>query len=1170
MITGSISFWKTVIALTMISILGTRLVRSFRFPGELARYLATSPLVKNKSFLKKSLTEVSATSSASSSSLKSKASTRAWSNTQETGISESIFQESSGANVRSASKLYEEQLQKESLAARTPVTIVRTKAEAERCLHILNANKDAVFACDTEVIDIEIKEQGPVGNGKVICVSIYGGDAIDFGTGSTLWIENAGVAQGVLQLFKEWFENPGTRKVWHNYGFDRHVLANEGIHCKGFYGDTMHMARLWDTSRDKMSSGGGSGEGYSLASLSSSLFKEHPKSAYFVKASMIDLFGVAKLKKDGSASKKKDLPELLQLQENPETREKWIEYSARDAVATWWLHDALRTRLQRMPWIVHTHDKAVQQQQQQQQGTMFDFYQRYWRDFGELLTDMEAVGIKVDTENHLRQAEIRAREARNEMEKLFLDWASEICPETKGNINIASTTQISQLLFGHYEAFDRISSSRVFTADKTDIEIESERQALLAENRYSLLATTELKALLKERELKLTGKRDELLQRLQVFDTQPDEALRLWGNTSAKKKLLSSTAFSTSAEIDSPEAVAEAQQKGEKYYEKCKISDLQALCSDRNIVPPAAATGIKWKKRDYIVALLAHDEATRYESETLEELKGLLAARYLDWQPNLNLSATNLIGETASTDRMQTAARQEAKKLLREYDEIMRVKSTLSIEEIVALASALPGLQQEGELLDPMTLLSHLTAVEVSRRHTSSVFFDPMLSTHNNTHISSDEAATTAPSVKSSLKKQRDFTINSIGMEPVEFTSTGLPQVSAGILKKLSGKNIFAEDESETVWGTAFAFFGGGEAGKRACRAIGALAAVGQIDATINNFLVPLQALVDANQRIHCSLNLNTETGRLSSRRPNLQNQPALEKDSYKIRDAFVADKGNTLIVADYGQLELRILAHITNCQSMINAFQQGGCFHSRTAVGMYPYIQDAVNSGKVMLEWDYSKGQPTVPLVKDTYAAERRKAKTLNFSIAYGKTVHGLAADWGISKEAAEETLAAWYRDRPEVKDWQQAMQQLAMDKGYVCTMMGRYRRLPEARQQQEQPSVFGNGDKNGNINKPPVVFKNRAAMGHALRAAINTPIQGSAADVVMMAMLQLWKSPVLKSLGWKLLLQIHDEVILEGPKEHADAAMVEVRKCMENPFDGVGLSKLLGKLAFEFFVVW
>ena len=92
--------------------------------------------------------------------------------------------------------------------------------------------------------------------------------------------------------------------------------------------------------------------------------------------------------------------------------------------------------------------------------------------------------------------------------------------------------------------------------------------------------------------------------------------------------------------------------------------------------------------------------------------------------------------------------------------------------------------------------------------------------------------------------------------------------------------------------------------------------------------------------RVHCSLNINTETGRLSCRRPNLQNQPALEKDRYFIRKAFRAEAGRKLAVADYGQLELRILAHLTDCGSMIEAFESGGDFHSRTAAGMFDFIQ--------------------------------------------------------------------------------------------------------------------------------------------------------------------------------------------------------------------------------------
>ena len=94
------------------------------------------------------------------------------------------------------------------------------------------------------------------------------------------------------------------------------------------------------------------------------------------------------------------------------------------------------------------------------------------------------------------------------------------------------------------------------------------------------------------------------------------------------------------------------------------------------------------------------------------------------------------------------------------------------------------------------------------------------------------------------------------------------------------------------------------------------------IETMLNTFILPLQSVADAEQRVHCSLNLNTETGRLSSRNPNLQNQPALEKDVYFIRKAFMAKPGNILLVSDYGQLELRVLAHMTKCQAMIEAFK--------------------------------------------------------------------------------------------------------------------------------------------------------------------------------------------------------------------------------------------------------
>jgi DNA polymerase-1 len=166
------------------------------------------------------------------------------------------------------------------------------------------------------------------------------------------------------------------------------------------------------------------------------------------------------------------------------------------------------------------------------------------------------------------------------------------------------------------------------------------------------------------------------------------------------------------------------------------------------------------------------------------------------------------------------------------------------------------------------------------------------------------------------------------------------------------------------------------------------------------------------------------------------------------------------------------------------------------------------------------------MPLLKDMFASERRKAKTLNFSIAYGKTAHGLSADWGVSREEAEEMLNKWYEARPEVKTWQDNAKALATSEGITRTIMGRYRQLPHGKK------------------------VTRQTFGRTQRASINTPVQGGAADIAMMAMNKINQNLKLKRLGWILLLQIHDEVILEGPEETAEEAFLEVIKCMEEPW--------------------
>lgn len=365
--------------------------------------------------------------------------------------------------------------------------------------------------------------------------------------------------------------------------------------------------------------------------------------------------------------------------------------------------------------------------------------------------------------------------------------------------------------------------------------------------------------------------------------------------------------------------------------------------------------------------------------------------------------------------------------------------------------------------------------------------------------------------------KYRDMKIEGLGIPPQNYSINGLPSVDGGSLKKLADgivKDYFKSKNDE-------------ETGEIVEKLLNTILKLKSTETLLNTFIVSLMEQIDVKDgRIHSSLNINTETGRLSSRKPNLQNQPALEKDVYKTRLAFEAGLGKKLLIADYGQLELRILAHATNCKSMIEAFQTGGDFHSRTAAGMFSNIKQELNNNKLRLE--KGEGDENIPLLKDKYANERKKAKTMNFSVAYGKTSFGFAKDWNCSLEEAEKFLNLWYSERKEVKDWQEETKKTAIKYGYTKTLMGRYRILTKH-----------------------FVEKNKMKILHGLRASINTPIQGGAADVVIAAMVKIYKEKWFKEKGWKIIHQIHDEVILEGPEETAEEALELLEKIMENPLD-------------------
>jgi DNA polymerase-1 len=310
------------------------------------------------------------------------------------------------------------------------VTIVRTKEEAEIVLDKLQqADSDLFHACDTEVMEIDLNSVGPVGNGFVTCASVYSGPDFDYGLGdgpgSVLWIDNLDDSFDVLQVFKPWFENESHLKVWHNYGFDRHVMWNHGIDVKGFGGDTMHMARLQDTSRSRTS--GSTGSGYSLEVLSEELLKGR-------KRPMKEIFGVKRLRKDGSEGTLVDIPPIEVMQRDPKHRVAWIKYSSYDAKATWRLRDALAKRLQRKPWFADLN--------------LLDYYMEHMRPFAEVLTDMERRGIRVDARDYLAKVEEQARKDRAHHSYVFRKWAAEQIGPDGWALNTASSVQLQTFLFG--------------------------------------------------------------------------------------------------------------------------------------------------------------------------------------------------------------------------------------------------------------------------------------------------------------------------------------------------------------------------------------------------------------------------------------------------------------------------------------------------------------------------------------------------------------------------------------------------------------------------------------------------------------------------------------------------------------------------------------------------
>lgn len=257
----------------------------------------------------------------------------------------------------------------------------------------------------------------------------------------------------------------------------------------------------------------------------------------------------------------------------------------------------------------------------------------------------------------------------------------------------------------------------------------------------------------------------------------------------------------------------------------------------------------------------------------------------------------------------------------------------------------------------------------------------------------------------------------------------------------------------------------------------------------------------ESGGRVHTSFNqCGTATGRLSSSNPNLQNIPIRTEDGQRLRSAFVAPPGHFLLSGDYSQVDLRVLAHYSGDEALHKAFLAGDDIHQRTAAEIF-----------------FVAPQLITPEM-------RRVAKTINFGIVYGMSSFGLSSQLNISRKEAQIFIDRYFAHYQGIKVFMDTIVEQARKDGYVSTLLGRRRNLPD------------------------IVHSNRTRREFAERTAINTPIQGTAADIIKLAMLQVDRELRRQRLEAKMILQIHDELVLEVPEEEIGATEQLLKSAMEN----------------------
>ncbi|HAV78007.1 MAG TPA: DNA polymerase I [Anaerolineae bacterium] len=400
-----------------------------------------------------------------------------------------------------------------------------------------------------------------------------------------------------------------------------------------------------------------------------------------------------------------------------------------------------------------------------------------------------------------------------------------------------------------------------------------------------------------------------------------------------------------------------------------------------------------------------------------------------------------------------------------QMDELKRVAGDKLLDEIdLPLTSILASMEMEGVLLDLPFFKKMSDEMTKRLAEIEKQIFDSVGKTFN----------------VNSTQQLSDILFKQIGLEPPDKgkkTASGHYSTAAGVLDLLSGKHPVVDWVLEHR----------------------------ELSKLKSTYLDALPLQVDAHTgRVHTSYSqIGAVTGRLSSNNPNLQNIPIRTETGRKVRNGFIAAKGNVLLAVDYSQIELRIVAHMAEDKSMLAAFRADEDIHSTTAGAIYGVGPEAVT--------------------KDM----RRHAKAINFGLIYGMSAFGLTRSTELTLAEAETFVKAYFEKFPGVKKYLDGIKKQAASQGYVETLLGRRRYFPALQSKQN------------------AMIKNREE-----REAINAPIQGTAADIMKIAMLKIPPALGKAKLNAKMLLQVHDEIVLECPKDELEKTAKVVKETMANAY--------------------